>query len=158
MNLFISPSVMISPPKSKVLPQTGTNYLHALPRRWVGWWLPLFFRFSLLCFALQDPQLLFPSFPGPPRNLLRAFLSRCQKTGILSCPPPLRARGMQKRKADGDIWQGSAHLTAAQNSIASRLHKVCLKEQLTSFKWINLYFQRIKKKKDRKNRERKKGQ
>lgn len=146
MNLFISPAVVISPPKSKVLPQTATDYLHALPRRWVGWWLPLSFRFSSLCFALQDPQLLFPSSKGPPRNLLRAFSPHCQETGILPCPPSLWAHGMQKWKADGDIWQRSAHLAAAQISIGSRLDKVYLKQELISFKQINSCFPWFKKK------------
>lgn len=31
-------------------------------------------------------------------------------------------------------------LTGAQNSIGSRLHEVCLKQQLTSFKWTKFYF------------------
>lgn len=98
--------------------------------------LPFLLSCAMPCRSIS--WLFFPSFRKPPNIdffMPSLCTEGCQKAGCLFHPPFLRAHGIQKRKADKDIWQGSAYLSVAQNNIDSRLHKVNLKQHLIQFRW-----------------------
>lgn len=120
-------------------PPPCSHYLHALSRRWVGWWRPFCFCFfcAVLCLAGASAGCFSHLSESHEIDffMLSLCTEGCQKAGCLFHPPFLRAHGIPKRKADKDIWQGSAYLSVAQNNIDSRLHKVNLKQHLIQFRW-----------------------
>lgn len=107
MNVFISPSVVISPPKSKVLPQPAPDYLPALPRRWVGWWLP--FLLAVLCLA--GPSAAFPIFPKATKKSLWCLLLTLPENwdSVLLCFP----QGSWDEKEEG-WWKHLAKICCSK--------------------------------------------